>query len=165
LLWTFVPPSRPRLGAVVSSVVGKKGEAVQEFRTLVCCGWQWAGGCHGPCWGCGPWMADLVLLLASCGGRGWIWRLKVSSGQVPDPRATAICGHLRCFFSWFTKPDGDGASSTSGVVVSVSCSRGASVSPASGGFGPVVQSSPRASLLFCFSSGVCLQFVRVYVSF
>ena len=104
LLWTFVPPSRPRLGAVVSSVVGEKGEFVQELRTLVCCGWRWAGGCRGLCWGCGPSVVDLVLLLAVSDGRGWIWRLKVSSGQVPDPRATAICGRLWFFFSGFTTP-------------------------------------------------------------
>ena len=35
-----------------------------ELGPLVCCGWRRAGGCSGPCWDCGPWMADLALLLA-----------------------------------------------------------------------------------------------------
>ena len=43
-------------------------------------------------------------LLDVIDGSGRIWRLKVSLGIVPDPRATAICGHLWCFFSGFATP-------------------------------------------------------------
>ena len=65
-----------------------------ELWLLACYGWWRAGGWRGPCLVCGLRLADLVLLLGVVDRRGWIWRLKVSLGQVPDPRAIATGGHL-----------------------------------------------------------------------
>ena len=104
-----------------------------ELLLLACLGWWRAGRWRSPCWVCGPRLADLVVLLGGVDRRCWICRLKASLGMIPDPRATAKGGHLGCFLSWFTKPSGDGASSTLGVLVSASPSCGAPTPELSGG--------------------------------
>ena len=60
--WTFALPPRPRRDGVFSSVVGRKGDGVQELGLSTGRGRRCSGWLRGSCSAGGKWMADLELL-------------------------------------------------------------------------------------------------------
>ena len=60
--------------------------------------WLAAAGRLVWCWFCGVRQADLAFFLDAVGWTRRIWRLKMSPGQFPDPRATAKGGYFGAFF-------------------------------------------------------------------
>ena len=65
-----------------------------ELRPLAVRGLRWSGWSPGSCWARGLRQADQALLLDAVDRSGLSWRRKTSLGQVPDPHATAIGGHV-----------------------------------------------------------------------